>query len=53
MKQEELNELWGTVEEYVKSVRKKIPFGLLLSHGYSFDDRKEWKKLRGKFKQDG
>ena len=50
IKKELKGKLWKEVEIYIQSIKKKIPFGLLLSHGYSLDDRKEWKKLRSKFK---
>ena len=42
-------DLWKAVEEYVNSVKAKLPIGLIISHGYSIDDRKEWKKMRKKF----
>lgn len=50
MKREERMELWGAVLEYVESLRGKIPFALLVSHGYSINDRKEWEELKRKFK---
>ena len=51
--QKEYNKLWKFVEGYVDYLRNQIPFTLLLSHGYSLDDRKEWKKLMKKFHQTG
>lgn len=51
--QKEYDKLWKAFEKYIESVKIKIPFALLLSHGYSLDDRKEWKKLMKEFHQTG
>ncbi|MEK6883852.1 MAG: hypothetical protein AABY22_29755 [Nanoarchaeota archaeon] len=48
--EQERKRLWKAVERYVAYIKKEIPFGLLISHSYSIDDRKEWKKLKKAFK---
>lgn len=32
-------------KKYASDVARKIPFGLLLGHGYSIDDRKEFREF--------
>ena len=45
----EKERLWIAVQTYLNKVRDKIPYGLLVSHGYDLDDRKEYQKLKKAF----
>jgi len=45
MKKEEKDKVKKLIKKYCENVGKKIPMGLILSHGYSLDNRKEWNKL--------
>ena len=46
-------ELWKSVTEYLEAIKIKIPFGMLVGHGYNINDAKEFKKLKSKFIKNG
>jgi len=48
VEQQKAKDDWKAIEEYINKIKNKIPFGLIISHGYSLDDRREWKEMRNR-----